>query len=103
MILFNGLKVLNYVNCGPIIYRCTLYKRQIDTCRNCGRVGHRQDVCPRPTDKVCDQCGHGPPGPDHACSAPKCALCGGVHVTGDRTCWSRYQVPYLVWCRRQRR
>ncbi|KAH6948308.1 hypothetical protein HPB50_023372 [Hyalomma asiaticum] len=72
-------------------------------CRNCGRVGHRQDVCPHPTEKVCDKCGHGPPGPDHVCSAPKCALCGGAHVTGDRTCRSRYQVPYLVRRRRQRR
>ncbi|KAH7946696.1 hypothetical protein HPB52_003455 [Rhipicephalus sanguineus] len=103
VILFNGLKVPNYVYCGPIMHRCILYKRQIDTCRNCCRVGHRQDVCPHPTDKVCDQCGHGPPGPDHVCSAPKCALCGGAHVTGDRTCRSRYQVPYLVRRRRQRR
>ncbi|KAH8035492.1 hypothetical protein HPB51_005774 [Rhipicephalus microplus] len=85
------------------MYRCTLYKRQIDTCRNCGRVGHHQDVCPHPNDKVCDRCGHGPPVPDHVCSAPKCALCGGAHVKGDRTCQSRYQVPYLVRRRRQRR
>ncbi|KAH6924116.1 hypothetical protein HPB50_012234 [Hyalomma asiaticum] len=70
VILFNGLKVPNYVYCGPIMYRCPLYKRQIDTCRNCGRVVHRQDVCPHPTEKVCDQCGHRPPGPDHVCSAP---------------------------------
>ncbi|KAL1482624.1 hypothetical protein MTO96_050309 [Rhipicephalus appendiculatus] len=63
IILFDGHKVPNYVYCGPIMYRCTLYKRQIDTCRNCGRVGHRQDVCPHPADKVCDQCGNGPPWP----------------------------------------
>ncbi|KAL1443266.1 hypothetical protein MTO96_046040, partial [Rhipicephalus appendiculatus] len=103
IILFDGHKVPNYVYCGPIMYRCTLYKRQIDTCRNCGRVGHRQDVCPHPADKVCDQCGNGPPGPTHVCTSPKCALCGGAHLTGDRTCRSRYQVPYLVRRRRQRR
>ncbi|KAH7979292.1 hypothetical protein HPB49_008970 [Dermacentor silvarum] len=102
VILFDGLKVPNYVYCRPIMYRCTLYKRQIDTCRNCGRVGHRQDVCPHPTDKVCDQCSHGPPGLDHVCSEPKCALYGGAHVTGDRTYRSRYQVLYLVRRRRQR-
>ncbi|KAL1437625.1 hypothetical protein MTO96_048741 [Rhipicephalus appendiculatus] len=103
IILFDGHKVPNYVYCGPIMYRCTLYKRQIDTCCNCGRVGHRQDVCPHPADKVCDQCGNGPPGPTHVCTSPECALCGGAHLTGDRTCRSRYQVPYLVRHRRQRR
>ncbi|KAL1478805.1 hypothetical protein MTO96_052370 [Rhipicephalus appendiculatus] len=103
IILFDGQKVPNYVYCGPIMYRCTLYKRQIDTCRNCGRVGRRQDVCPHPADKVCDQCGNGLPGPTHVCTSPKCALCGGAHLTGDRTCRSRYQVPYLVRRRRQRR
>ncbi|KAH8026649.1 hypothetical protein HPB51_023413 [Rhipicephalus microplus] len=94
VILFNDLKVPNYVYCG-------LCKRQMDTCRNCGRVGHHHDVCPHPTDKVCDQLGHGLPGPDHVCSALKCALCGGTHVTGDRACRSRYQVSYLVRRRRQ--
>ncbi|KAH8008603.1 hypothetical protein HPB51_000036 [Rhipicephalus microplus] len=51
IILFDGHKVPNYVYCGPIIHRCTLYKGQIDTCRNCGRVGHHQDVCLHPTEK----------------------------------------------------
>ncbi|KAH8033140.1 hypothetical protein HPB51_007870 [Rhipicephalus microplus] len=39
IVLFNGMKVPNYVHCGPNVLRCTLYKRQIDTCRKC-------DVCP---------------------------------------------------------
>ncbi|KAL1475405.1 hypothetical protein MTO96_019821 [Rhipicephalus appendiculatus] len=51
ILIFNGLKVPNYVYCGQVIYRCTLYKRQIDTCRNCGQVGHRQDMCPTPSAK----------------------------------------------------
>ncbi|KAH8030494.1 hypothetical protein HPB51_007514 [Rhipicephalus microplus] len=75
VILFNVLKVQNYVYCGPIMYFCTLYKRQIDTSRNCSQVGHRQDVCPSSTDKVCHECGHCPPGPDDVRSALKCALC----------------------------
>lgn len=54
ILIFNGLKVPNYVYCGQVIYRCTLYKRQIDTCRTCGQVGHRQDVCPTPSTKVCE-------------------------------------------------
>ncbi|KAL1478991.1 hypothetical protein MTO96_052238 [Rhipicephalus appendiculatus] len=86
-----------------LLLRCTLYKRQIDTCRNCGRVGHRQDVCPTPSEKVCEHCGIKPTGPDHECVTPKCALCGQAHITGDRTCPNRYQVPYVVRRRRRRR
>ncbi|KAH8024691.1 hypothetical protein HPB51_000522 [Rhipicephalus microplus] len=50
--LFNGMKVPNYVHCGPNMLHCTLYKRQTDTCRKCSRIGHRHDVCPRPTEKI---------------------------------------------------
>ncbi|KAH8028966.1 hypothetical protein HPB51_021668 [Rhipicephalus microplus] len=52
IVLFNGMKAPNYVHCGPSILRCTLYKTQIDTCRNCGRIGHKHDVCHRPTEKA---------------------------------------------------
>ncbi|KAL1435679.1 hypothetical protein MTO96_010973 [Rhipicephalus appendiculatus] len=103
ILLFNGLKVPNYVRCGMLLLRCTLYKRQIDTCRVCGRVGHRQDVCPTPTEKVCEHCGAQLTGSHHECVQPKCALCGQAHVTGDRTCPNRYQVPYVVRRRRRRR
>ncbi|KAH8019325.1 hypothetical protein HPB51_018936 [Rhipicephalus microplus] len=51
ILLFDGLKVPNYVRCGMLLLRCTLYKRQIYTCRNCGCVGHRQDVCPTPSER----------------------------------------------------
>ncbi|KAH8035729.1 hypothetical protein HPB51_008096 [Rhipicephalus microplus] len=103
ILIFNGLKVPNYVYCGQVIYRCTLYKRQIDTCRTCGQVGHRQDVCPTPSTKVCDHCGHLPTDNPHVCNQPVCALCGEAHFTGDRECRHRYQLPYLVRRRRQRR
>ncbi|KAH8033927.1 hypothetical protein HPB51_017625 [Rhipicephalus microplus] len=86
-----------------LLLRCTLYKRQIDTCRNCGRVGHRQDVCPTPSEKVCEHCGIKPTGPDHECVTPECALCGQAHITSDRTCPNRYQVPYVVRRRHRRR
>ncbi|KAH7972490.1 hypothetical protein HPB52_012591 [Rhipicephalus sanguineus] len=52
ILLFNGLKVPNYVRCGMLLLRCTLYKRQIDTCRVCGRVCDRRDLCPTPTEKT---------------------------------------------------
>ncbi|KAH8041040.1 hypothetical protein HPB51_013700 [Rhipicephalus microplus] len=83
--------------------RCTLYKRQIDTCRNRGRVGHRQDDCPTPSENVCEHCGIKPTGPDHECVTPKCALCGQDHIMGDHTCPNHYQVPYVVRRRRQGR
>ncbi|KAH7969939.1 hypothetical protein HPB52_022786 [Rhipicephalus sanguineus] len=47
----NGLEVPNYIHCGQVTYCCTLYKCQIHTCRNCGQVGLRQDVCPTPSTK----------------------------------------------------
>ncbi|KAH8033467.1 hypothetical protein HPB51_013193 [Rhipicephalus microplus] len=86
IVLFNGMKVPNYVHCAPNMLRCTLYKRQIDTFRNCGRIGHRHDVCPRPTEKVCEKCGTSIIANGHECVQPKCALCGDAHLTSDHTC-----------------
>ncbi|KAH8031172.1 hypothetical protein HPB51_013538 [Rhipicephalus microplus] len=103
ILIFNGLKVPNHVYCGQVIYRCTLYKRQIDTCRTCGQVGHREDVVPTPSTNVCDHCGHLPTHNPHVCNQPVCALCGEAHRTGNRECRHRYQLPYLVRRRRQRR
>ncbi|KAH8026814.1 hypothetical protein HPB51_025022 [Rhipicephalus microplus] len=107
ILIFNGLKVPNYVYCGQVIYRYTLYKRQIDTCRTCGQVGLCRDVGPNPSTKVCDHCGHLPTDNPHVCNQPVCALCGKAHRTGDRECRHCYQLPYLVrrrrQCRRQRK
>ncbi|KAH7969725.1 hypothetical protein HPB52_021693 [Rhipicephalus sanguineus] len=86
-----------------LLLRCTIYKRQIDPCRNCGRVGYRQDVCPTPSEKVCEHCSIKPTRPDHVCVTPKCALCGQAHITGDRTCPNLYEIPYVVRRRRRRR
>ncbi|KAH7971566.1 hypothetical protein HPB51_027091 [Rhipicephalus microplus] len=90
ILLFDGPKVPNYVCCGMLLLRCTLYKRQIDTCRNFGRIGHRQDFCPTPSEKVCEHCGIKPTGHDNKCVTPECALCGQAHITGNRTCPNRY-------------
>ncbi|KAH7967843.1 hypothetical protein HPB52_002914 [Rhipicephalus sanguineus] len=102
---FSSTDLKSPTMCAAACFCCvaTLYKRQIDTCRNCGRVGHRQDVCPTPSEKVCEHCGIKPTGPDHVCVTPKCALCGQAHITGDRTCPNRYQIPYVVRRRRRRR
>ncbi|KAH8028664.1 hypothetical protein HPB51_018067 [Rhipicephalus microplus] len=96
ILLFDELKVPNYVRCGVLLLRCTSYKRQTDTCRNCSRVGHRQGVCPTPSEKVCGHCCIKPTGPDHECVRPKCALYGEAHITGQRTRPKRNQVPYVV-------
>ncbi|KAH8030907.1 hypothetical protein HPB51_012296 [Rhipicephalus microplus] len=93
ILIFNGLKVPNYVYCVQVIYRCTLYKRQIDTC---GQVCHRQDLCRAPSTKVCDHCGHLPSDNPHVCTQPVCVLCGEAHRTGDHECRHRYQL--LTWC-----
>ncbi|KAH8037375.1 hypothetical protein HPB51_009930 [Rhipicephalus microplus] len=86
-----------------LLLRCTLYKQQIDTCRNCGRVGHRQDVSALTHLRKFEHCGIKPTGPDHECVTPKCTLCGQAPITGDCTCPNRYQVPYVVRRRRHRR
>ncbi|KAL1480676.1 hypothetical protein MTO96_015806 [Rhipicephalus appendiculatus] len=97
IVLFDGLKVPNYV-----MLRCTLYRRQTDVCYACGRLGHRADVCPAPENTVCRGCGTASPAEGHECS-PKCALCGGPHLTADKTCKQRFQVSYVVRRRRRQR
>ncbi|CAN7946414.1 unnamed protein product, partial [Ixodes pacificus] len=105
IVLFDGFHVPRYVYYGAMLVRCTLYKKQIDVCHECGRLGHRADVCPSPNDKICRGCGFSNPPPEHRC-APKCLLCGKGHVTGDRKCKAKYKIPYLVkrrqWERRIR-
>ncbi|KAH7939525.1 hypothetical protein HPB52_013486 [Rhipicephalus sanguineus] len=42
------------------------------------------------------------PEEDHNCE-PCRKLCGGRHLTADKQCRQRYQVPYVVRVRRQER
>ncbi|KAH7982852.1 hypothetical protein HPB52_007557 [Rhipicephalus sanguineus] len=79
--------------------RCSLYRKKIDVCYKCGHLGHRMDVCPNPNNRVCRGCGLRNPDQGHQCN-PKCDLCGGAHLTADRTCKARYKTPYLVRKRR---
>lgn len=102
VVLFDGLKVPDYVMCGASMLRCTLYRRQTDVCYACGRLGHRADVCPAPVKTICRGCGLASPAEDHECS-PKCTLCGGPHLTADKACKQRFQVPYVVRRRRRQR
>lgn len=99
-ILFEGLRVPRHVYVEAALVPCSLYRKQIDVCLACGRVGHRRDVCPTPDDVLCRGCGKRNPPQDHTCT-PVCKLCGGAHPVGDRKCKNRYQIPYLVRKRRQ--
>ncbi|KAH8038194.1 hypothetical protein HPB51_024725 [Rhipicephalus microplus] len=79
-----------------VIYRCTLYKRQIDTCRTCGQVGHRQDVCPTPSTKVCDHCGHLPTDNPHVCNN-QCVPYAAKR-TARATANADIATSCLTWC-----
>ncbi|KAG0414183.1 hypothetical protein HPB47_008659, partial [Ixodes persulcatus] len=52
VILFDGLKLQNYVMCGLSMLRCTLYRRQTEVCYACVRLGLRAGVCPTPKNVV---------------------------------------------------
>ncbi|KAH7958647.1 hypothetical protein HPB49_003804 [Dermacentor silvarum] len=82
-----------------IMMRVSLYRKQKDLCRECGRLGHRPDVCPRPDDKLCSACGAKNPAKDHECT-PKCRLCGEAHPTTAKTCRAKFKTPYMVKLRR---
>lgn len=101
-ILFEGLRVPNYIYVGAVLTRCTLYRKQLDICTTCGRVGHRRDVCTQADTPLCRGCGLRNPPQDHFCD-PVCKLCGGAHMLGDRACKKKFQVPYVVRRRRWNR
>ncbi|KAL1444653.1 hypothetical protein MTO96_045469 [Rhipicephalus appendiculatus] len=102
IIAFDGHRVPNFVRYGPILVKCSLYKKKIDICYACGRLGHRADVCPTPEETVCRACGTVNPTEEHRCQ-PSCELCGGPHPTADKMCRQRYTIPYVVRRRRSER
>ncbi|KAL1481062.1 hypothetical protein MTO96_050503 [Rhipicephalus appendiculatus] len=76
IVAFEGPRVPTYVRYGGALLRCTLYRKQVDMCHCCGRLGHRMEVCPNPQDKVCRGCDAPNPGPDHQYSPPLQAVRG---------------------------
>ncbi|KAH8022380.1 hypothetical protein HPB51_023667 [Rhipicephalus microplus] len=55
-------------------------------------VGHCSNVCPAPHSVQCRGCGALNPSENHICT-PTFKFCGGGHLTGDKTCMKRFQVP----------
>lgn len=102
IIAFHGPKVPNYIKYGNLLIECSLYRKQIDLCFQCGRLGHRMDVCPKPNNRICRGCDTQNPDDNHKCT-PKCRLCGGDHLTADKICKARYKTPYVVQKRRWER
>ncbi|KAH7967342.1 hypothetical protein HPB49_024127 [Dermacentor silvarum] len=72
----------------------------IPACGLCGTVGHRADSCPNPANAKCGLCGQqaelveGVRTP-RECN-PKCAVCGGSHVTNSRECTAKYRQPKMT-------
>ncbi|KAH7956806.1 hypothetical protein HPB52_012800 [Rhipicephalus sanguineus] len=99
IVAFDGHSVPNFVRYGPTLVRCSLYRKKTDIRYACGRPGHRADACPSPGDVVCRGCGASNPDSQHQCT-PRCRLCGGQHLTADKDCKQRFQIPYVVRRRR---
>ncbi|KAH7981150.1 hypothetical protein HPB49_022052 [Dermacentor silvarum] len=78
IILFDGYKVPIYVRYGRVLTRCSLYRKQVDSHKQCNRLGHRSNMCPKPQDKLCAGCGKTNPDQDHT-RQPRCQLCGMDH------------------------
>lgn len=95
LILFEDKEVPRWVRLTPMAQRCVIYRKKYEVCIACGRLGHRDDVCPDPAKVKCRGCGMEQPPQGHSCE-PKCQLCGKGHSLGDRKCRELYRVPYEV-------
>ncbi|KAM7295211.1 calcium-activated chloride channel regulator 1 [Ixodes scapularis] len=105
MLLFEENTVPRWILFGGVPLRCQLYKKKFEICTACGRLGHRDDVCPDPKNVRCRGCGLERPPKDHSCE-PKCQLCGKGHILGDKKCREIFRTPYVVkkkqWEQKQR-
>ncbi|KAM7303191.1 hypothetical protein ISCGN_013172 [Ixodes scapularis] len=95
VIVFEGKKVPYFVRYGATEKKCFLHKKKIECCGQCGRVGHRTDVCPRPEERRCKGCWTLNPPAEHECT-PACGVCGKAHPTGDQKCKKKFKTPYIV-------
>ncbi|KAG0444368.1 hypothetical protein HPB47_013870 [Ixodes persulcatus] len=87
--------ILQAIRMGPMEVQCHLYRKKIEVCGLCGKVGHRTDVRPQPEERRCKDCGILKPPDEHACT-PACGICGKAHPTVDRQCKQRLKTPFPV-------
>ncbi|KAH7944968.1 hypothetical protein HPB49_002864 [Dermacentor silvarum] len=99
IIASDGHRVPNFVRYGTPLMKCSLYRKQVDVCHACGRLGHPTDVCPTPSDVICRGCGLQNRDEQHQCT-PKCKICGDPHLTAGKECAYRFKTPYIVRRRR---
>ncbi|KAH7981959.1 hypothetical protein HPB52_002257 [Rhipicephalus sanguineus] len=62
IIAFDGHRIPNFLRYATLLMKCSLYRTQVDVFHACGRLEHRADICPTPSDLVCRGCGL--PNPD---------------------------------------
>ncbi|KAG0438267.1 hypothetical protein HPB47_017086 [Ixodes persulcatus] len=90
LLLYEGQRVPHWVDYRGATLRCLLYKKRVEVCKICARVGHREDICPTPNDKKCFTCGTiVSDNANHECT-PHCAICGGGHESGSKRCRQRF-------------
>lgn len=90
IISFDGGRVSMCVYRWGASLRCVLYRKPIDVCYRCWRVGHRMDVCSNPKNCVCRGCGPSNPDPNHKCT-PTCRLSEEAHFNADKACKARFK------------
>ncbi|KAH7986768.1 hypothetical protein HPB49_025790 [Dermacentor silvarum] len=94
IVLYDGLHLRRYVNYGALIVRCSLYRKQIEICYECGMLGHRADVGPNPGENICRGCGVANPTQKHQCDQN--VRYAGM-VTTRETDAARQNIRYRFW------
>ncbi|KAH8025429.1 hypothetical protein HPB51_007744 [Rhipicephalus microplus] len=99
VVLFDGEDVPSYIKGGQAIVQYYRYKKQIEVCSKCTRVGHRADVCPTLLINAYHNCGAKDPkqGPLYQKQSPQTdTFCYSTEAKGKRngTCFRHRPVGF---------